>query len=83
MQELRHLLRYLRKQEIKQEYACNTLSLILNALRPNLKRELFSEFAQKLDEQHHQQQDTRSGMEIIQDLKERIRSMQKRRKGGK
>lgn len=82
MQELRYLLRYLRKQEIKQEYANNTFSLILNAMRPDLKRALFSEFVQKLEGQQ-QAQDTRSGMEIVEDLKTMIKNRVKKRKGGR
>lgn len=71
--ELRYLLKYLRKQEVKQEFAYNTLSLILNAMRPKLKRELYSEFAQKLDGQQ-KREDERSGMEIVEDLKNMIKN---------
>lgn len=49
VQELRYLLRYLRKQEIKQQFANNTMSLILRSLQPGLGRELYSDFADGMD----------------------------------
>lgn len=64
MTELHYLLRYLKKQEIKEQYARNTLGLMLRALWPKLNRALYSEFVEALEEPP----DTRSGQEVVNDL---------------
>lgn len=64
MTELRYLLRYLKKQELKEQYARNTFGLMLRALWPKLDRALYSEFVESLEEPPK----TRSGQEIINDL---------------
>lgn len=70
--ELLYLLRYLRKQEIKQQYAWNTVCLVLNAMRPELQRVFYSDYAEEIDGQ--KQNDSRTGQQIVDDLKEKIRS---------
>lgn len=78
MAELRCLLRYLRKEELKRQYAANTACLILRALWPKLDREMYSEFAERLD--GRQPQDSRTGRQIIEDLRSSLLGRKKRRK---
>lgn len=77
VEELRCLLRYLRKEELKRQFAANTSSLILRALWPQLNRALYSDFAEELD--GTKQQDTRTGQQIIDDLIERLTDRKERR----
>lgn len=64
---LRCLLRYLRKEELKRQFAANTSSLILRALCPKMERKLYSEFSSELEE-NAPTADTRTGQQIIDDL---------------
>ena len=64
---LRCLLRYLRKEELKRQFAANTSSLILRALCPKMDRKLFSEFVCELEEDAPPA-DTRTAKQIIDDL---------------
>lgn len=64
--QLRLLLRYLRREELKRQYAQNTASIILRALCPEMRRELYSEFVETLD--GTRTQDTRTGTQIIEDM---------------
>lgn len=68
---LRCLLRYLRKEELKRQYAENTNSLILRALCPKMERKLFSEFAVALEESAPPA-DTRTAQQIIDDLRAKL-----------
>lgn len=43
------MLRYMKKQELKEQYARNTLGLMLRALWPKLDRALYSEFVESLE----------------------------------
>ena len=68
---LRCLLRYMRKEELKRQFAANTSSLILRALCPKMERKLFSEFAVGLDESAPPA-DTRTAQQIIDDLRAKL-----------
>lgn len=65
---LRLMLRYLRMEELKRQFAENTSSLILRALCPNMERKLYSEFACGMDESAPPA-DTRTAQQIIDDLR--------------
>lgn len=64
--QLRLLLRYMRREEVKNQYARNTACMILRALWPKLERALYSEFVETLD--GRREQDTRTGGQIIEDM---------------
>ncbi len=66
MDELRYLLRYLRREEIKRQYAQNTVCMILRALCPKLDRECYSDFAEELN--GNLEKDTRTGGQILEDM---------------
>lgn len=68
--ELSCVLRYLRREELKSQYARNTASLILRAICPKLEREMYSDFVGKVE--GRVQEDNRSGREIIDDLIKRL-----------
>ena len=69
---LRCLLRYLRKEELKRQFAENTSSMILRALCPKMERKLYSDFASELEEDAPPA-DTRTGQQIIDDLIAKLR----------
>lgn len=69
--QLRLLLRYMRREELKNQYARNTDCIILRALCPEIRRELYSEFVETLD--GTRMKDTRSGEEIRQDIISKLR----------
>ena len=68
---LRCLLRYLRKEELKRQFAENTSSLILRALCPKMERKMFSDFADGL-EKSAPPADTRTAQQIIDDLRAKL-----------
>lgn len=68
---LRCLLRYLRLEDLKRQFAENTNSLILRALCPNMERKLFSEFACGLDDSAPPA-DTRTAKQIIDELRAKL-----------
>ena len=78
MDELRLLLVYMKKQEIREEYARNTMSLLLRAARPKLKRPLYSEYVREMDKK--KSTDRRTGQEIVNDLIKSIKKRRERRK---
>lgn len=81
MDELRLLLVYMKKQEIREEYARNTMSLLLRAAWPKLQRPLYSEYVKEMDKK--KSADRRTGRELVDDLIARIKKRKERRKGRK
>lgn len=81
MDELRLLLVYMKKQEIREEYARNTMSLLLRAALPKLQRPLYSEYVKEMDKK--KSADRRTGREIVDDLIARIKKRKERRKDRK
>lgn len=78
LEELRYLLGYLKKQELQEEFARNTMSLLLRAVYPKLKRPLYSEFVKETEKKKNT--DKRTGREIVDDLIARIKKRKARRK---
>lgn len=64
--QLRLLLRYMRREELKSQYAWNTVCIILRALCPEIRRDLYSEFVETLD--GTRTEDTRTGGQILEDM---------------
>ncbi len=75
--QLRLLLRYMRREEVKRQFEANTACLTLRALWPELKRGLYSEFVEALD--GSRTKDTRTGEEIRQDIISNLRRRVKKR----
>lgn len=70
-------MRYLKKQELKERFAQNTACMILSAMRPKMKRMLYSEYADTLDGTKNA--DSRTGQEVVDDLKDMLIRRRKKR----
>lgn len=64
--QLRLLLRYMRREELKSQYVWNTVCIILRILCPETRRDLYSEFVETLD--GTRTEDTRTGGQILEDM---------------
>ena len=78
--ELRNLLKYMKKQELKQQFCGNTLCFLLKAMKPQIQRPFYSEYVEVLDGQAVK--DTRTGVEIVEDLKNQLIKRKNRRQKG-
>ena len=73
---LQNVLNYRRTEDVKRSFIGNTLCYLLRAVAPKFERQIYSDFIEKL-EGRGQQEDERTGREIIDDLRAKLRSLRK------